>query len=742
VFRKNYKYLIFHFLFFIFYFSWVLPLWADYVPNELVVRFKPDVIRLPKGVSVASVKAAEVRASSVRALSEKYGVTKYEQIYAKALEIMPSWKHLADDYLLTFTTGEVLSAVEDFRKDPNVLYASPNYVVRAFLLPNDPGLSKQWGLFTIEATRAWDKTVGSATFEIAVLDTGIDYDHEDFVGKVDTKNAWNFTVSPGNSNARDDYGHGTEVSGVIAAVTDNGKGIAGMDWRAKILPIKVLNNEGKGSFAEISAGLAYVTSLKATWEETGGSSGVNVVAINMSLGDYTFDSTCQTRCQEAYNHDIVLVAAAGNDGVETPTYPAYYSTVMAVAATDPNDKRSVWPLVGKSSNYGTWIDVCAPGSGIYSTDMSGGYSYSDGTSLAAPFVTGLAALLKASNGSLTNAMIVNRIKESTDNIDALNPGFEGKLGTGRINAFLALLGLSAQITSPESGAFVKGKINIYGTASGWAFAGYTLEAVSGSTKIPLVSSTSSVESGLLGSWETTNYNGNYELVLRSYSSNGATAESRVPITVDNVSPEANISDPTSESSRAGKFNIIGTAKDLNFDHYVLQYKSATSTNFETIGTYYLPVENGVLGTWETSGLKGRYYLRLQAWDKAGNTSEDLIALNIIEAAPTKELQPQTGNLPLTYALPNPFVRSQTSEVSFVYNLEGNFNAVIYLFDINGNLIWQKSYQAGENGGKSGPNNPSWNGENLFGERVPNGVYLYQIVADRRVIGRGKIIVLN
>jgi len=721
-------------------------LWADYVPNELVVRFKPDVVRLPKGVSVASVKAAEIRASSVRALSEKYGVTKFEQIYAEALKIMPSWKHLADDYLLTFATGEVLSAVADFRKDPNVLNASPNYVVRAFLTPNDPYLPQQWGLFTIEATKAWDKTMGDTAFEVAVLDTGINYNHEDFQGKVDTINDRDFVN--GDYDAWDDFGHGTAVSGVIGAVTNNGKGIAGMDWKAKILPIKVLDNNGEGTFTEINQGIAYVTALKATWEATGGSSGVNIVAINMSFGDYTSNSDCQTRCQEAYNQGIVLVAAAGNGDVDWPTYPAYYPTVMAVAATDINDKRSEWTGIDpqthhiQKSNYGSWVDVSAPGSNIYSTHKDGGYSLNNGTSLAAPFVAGLAALLKASNNSLNNTMIVNRIKETADNIDALNPGFEGKLGTGRINAFRALLGLSAQITSPQSGAFIKGKVNVYGTASGWAFAGYTLEAVSGSTKIPIVTNANSVESGLLGTWDTTAYNGNYELVLCAYSFDGATAESRVSVIVDNTSPEVNISYPVSGASVAGILSIVGTAKDLNFDHYVLQYKPAASASYETIGIYYTPVENGVLGTWETSGLKGSYDLLLKAWDKAGNVSEYLISLNIAESPPAKELQPQIGNLPLTYALPNPFDRAQTSEANFVYALEGNFDTVIYLFDVNGNLIWQKSFQAGENGGKSGTNNPSWNGENLYGEKVPNGVYLYQIVADRRVIGRGKIIVLN
>ncbi|MGB9612944.1 MAG: hypothetical protein ACPL4K_02045, partial [Candidatus Margulisiibacteriota bacterium] len=145
---------------------------ADFVPGQLIVKFKPGIISLPQGLSVASLKAANISAASVRALSEKYGVTQLKQIYRKALEIMPSWKHLEDYYLLTFTKGEVAGAEQDFKKDPNVLEASPNSVVRAFAtIPNDPYFSNQWGLITIEAHKAWNYTQGATNSWVAVLDT-------------------------------------------------------------------------------------------------------------------------------------------------------------------------------------------------------------------------------------------------------------------------------------------------------------------------------------------------------------------------------------------------------------------------------------------------------------------------------------------------------------------------------------------------------------------------------------------
>ena len=188
--------------------------------------------------------------------------------------------------------------------------------------------------------------------------------------------------------------------------------------------------------------------------------------------------------------------------------------------------------------------------------------------------------------------------------------------------------------------------------------------------------------------------------------------------------------------------IAGKAKDQNFDRYVLEYGAGTSpATYQNIGTFYASVESGALGTWETSGLSGDYVLRLTAYDRAGATSAASAALNIASVAPTRQVVAQTA-LPPTFALPNPFDRTSTNETSFVYNLEGNFNTTLYLFDLNGNLLWRKNYAVGENGGKAGANNPAWDGQNLYGERVPNGVYFYQIATDQKVIGRGKIIVLN
>ncbi len=716
-------------------------------------------------MAAASVKAASISAASVMSLNARYGITQLRQLYRDALDIYPAWKHLEDDYVLVFPADkDVRQAVRDYGKDANVVSASPNYRVYAFdTTPNDPLLSEQWGLTKIQAQKGWDRTTGTSDAMVAVLDSGIKYNHEDFAGRVNLTYAKDYVN--GDDNPMDDYGHGTAVSGVIGAATNNAKGVAGLNWNAQILPIKVLNSIGGGVMSDTCAALAYLAALRATWEATGGASGANVVAVNMSLGQYNDDvkilhngvyeyqeqnpNGIKDRCQDAYNQGITLVAAAGNGDVDWNTYPAYYPTVIAVAATDSSDIRSQWsnidPTTGRTqaSNYATWVDVSAPGTEIMTVDWGGSYSRWSGTSLSCPFVAGLASLMKAANPALSVAQVMNQIGASADNIDSLNPSYAGKLGSGRINAYMALAGYIKEITSPASGDYIKGVKPVLGTASGWNFLRYELDALrSGSVEVNIISTTESVESGTLANWNTAGLNGEYSLRLRVVLQDLSSTDASVTVFVDNTTPEAAITSPLDGATAEGRVTILGKATDQYFDRYLLEYGAGASpSSYQAIGTFYISVESGALGTWETAGLSGYYRLRLTAYDRAGTSSIASILLNLLGEPPTKEVTPQAG-LPLTFGLPNPFDRTATSETSFVYNLSGNFNVTIYLFDLNGNLIWRKSYLAGENGGKAGANNPAWNGQNLFGERAVNGLYFYQVTADQKILARGRLIVLN
>jgi hypothetical protein len=231
--------------------------------------------------------------------------------------------------------------------------------------------------------------------------------------------------------------------------------------------------------------------------------------------------------------------------------------------------------------------------------------------------------------------------------------------------------------------------------------------------------------------------------LTVYATSGGTDESVVSFYVDNTTPLAQISSPAAGATVEGAIDIIGTASDQYLDRYVLEYgQGIAPTSYQAIGTFYSSVTSGSLASWETAGLSGNYMLRLTAYDKVGASAAATRLIYVsAEAVPDKEVV-REDSLPLTYALPNPFDRSLVSSITFNYSLNANFETKIYLFDLSGNLLWQQSYAAGENGGKSGLNDPAWDGSDLFGGRVANGIYVYQVVVGSRVIGRGKVIVIN
>lgn len=690
--------------------------------SQIIVKFKPGWVALPK-----------IRASSLRALNQKHGVYKVEQLFKKILEIRPDMKELEDEYVLTFSpTVDAETVAQDFRRDPNVETASTNKTFRAFnTTPNDPYFSQQYAATNMKLPQAWDKTTGTNEVKVAVLDTGVNYLHEDLQSKVVLSDGYNFVAN--TSDPMDDHSsmHGSCVSGLIAAASNNAKGIAGVNWYAKIIPVKVLDSAGEGSMANILQGIEWA---RAT--------GANV--INMSFGQYLADSSLQQHCQNAYNDGIVLVAAAGNGAVNWPTYPAYYSTVLAVAAVDSTDKRSVWSGIDpvtlqiQASNYGDWVDVAAPGTAVVSTYQgTNSYSSNNGTSFSSPLVAGLAALIKSAYPTFTNRQIMDRITSEADNIDALNPGFEKKLGSGRANAYLAVAGVVAKLTSPASGAYLKGSIDISGTAAGWDFNCYTLEAVAanGSVAATIETSVASVESGLLGRWNSAGFSGRYTLRLKVFTHSSETASLESVVYLDNTTPEAQVTSFVSGATLEGSVAIQGTASAFYINKYVLDYQSISNPAIiGTIKTGYVSTTAGTLGTWETAGLEGRYRLHLTTYSLAGAVSVTTYEVTVLPSAPDKRAASSTA-----LAVPNP----ATGEVSFRYTLAGNFNTKIYLFDVAGNLIWQKNYLAGENGAKSGENTPTWNLQNTVSNtRTPNGIYLFMIVSDQKSVAKGKLIVIN
>lgn len=314
-------------------------------------------------------------------------------------------------------------AVSSYAKDKHVEYAEPNYV--AFALTDDVFFTNQWALNNtgqitcnnvgdictagtldadIDAPEAWVQTIGDFDIKIAILDSGIDQDHPDLMGKITVNK--NFS---GSDTYDDRYGHGTHVAGIAAANTNNSQGVAGIGYQSSLMNYKVLGDDGYGAYSWIANGIIEAAN-----------DGADV--INLSLGSSQRSTTLESAINYAWNKGVVIAAAAGNSNNSSKTYPAYYSNCIAVAATTNNDVKASF------SSYGSWVDVAAPGENVYSTfpnhdfflqteyGRSNDYDFGNGTSMSTPFVAGIAALIRAKDQSLSNQEIRNRIEQTADKI--------------------------------------------------------------------------------------------------------------------------------------------------------------------------------------------------------------------------------------------------------------------------------------------------------------------------------------
>lgn len=313
---------------------------------------------------------------------------------------------------------------------PSVAFAELDTVVRGTDMPNDPDLDDSGKMYTpgvLGLEAAWGITTGSPDVVIAVLDTGIAKDHPEFVGKF----LPGYDFHNNDADPSDDHGHGSHVGGIAAAAVNNGEGIAGICGQCTVMPVKVLNENNAGSWSGVSAGIIYAAD-----------EGAHV--ISLSLGSSTGSETVKVAIQHALDAGAIVVAAAGNSSSDSPFYPAAYDGVIAVAATDAQDER--WSL----SNYGSYIDVSAPGSSVYSTfydldNAYGGYAFMSGTSMAAPHVSGLIGLLLSQQPTRTPDDIESLLFNTS--ADLGTEGWDPYFGHGRIDPVAAL---TADVSDPRT----------------------------------------------------------------------------------------------------------------------------------------------------------------------------------------------------------------------------------------------------------------------------------------------------
>ncbi|WP_246943150.1 S8 family peptidase [Bacillus pinisoli] len=347
-----------------------------YKSGEVIVKFKDKV--------VVSDEASIVQSVDGEVLHD--GVVKSDFKVLKVKDVEKAIKHL--------------------EKNPNIEYVEPNYIFTTTWTPNDTYYNNyQYGIKNTYTNLAWDVTKGSSSQEIAIIDTGVDYTHPDLDGK--TIKGYDFVDN--DYNPMDLNGHGTHVAGIAAAETNNATGIAGTAPNTRILAVRVLDANGSGSVTDIADGIRYAADAGAE-------------VINLSLGCDCSTTTLQNAVNYAWNKGVVLVAAAGNDGVSTTFEPASYTNVIAVGAVDSLNRKASF------SNYGTWVDVVAPGVDIAATYPGNRYVYMSGTSMASPYVAGLAALLKGQGRS--NVQVRQAIELTADSVSGT-----GTYSTyGRINS--------------------------------------------------------------------------------------------------------------------------------------------------------------------------------------------------------------------------------------------------------------------------------------------------------------------
>jgi serine protease len=423
-----------------------MPDGSKYLADRFIVTIRTGVT--PLEIGKASGGKAISGVTSIDYLCLTQNVTQIEPWYPGIIKT-PSLAELVNRmYIIHVAPGsDVINAREAFRGSPDIEYSDVYDIPELFYTPNDPQRTSQWHLTKIQAYQAWDLFRGDTTrvAVIGIVDTGVYYTHPDLApnmwvnsaedlngngikdagdingvdddgnGYIDDVIGWDLARND-NNPAEDSPIHGTHVAGCASEATDNSLNGAGIGFHARIMAVKGGSHD---TLTAVYQGLTYAAD-----------NGANV--INCSWGSSQLVPQYQGIINNCWNSGVIVVAAAGNNGTNARVYPGAYNNVLSVASTMSSDVKSDF------SSYGTWVDVSAPGSGIFSTWSTNQFVNMDGTSMASPITAGLVGLLRAAHPDWSNQDVVDAVISTTDNIDSQNPSYVGQLGSGRINAFRAL----------------------------------------------------------------------------------------------------------------------------------------------------------------------------------------------------------------------------------------------------------------------------------------------------------------
>lgn len=439
-------------------FIYTQNIYKDYTDGVIYVKYtvggqkKIGQITNPKDIPIN-------RMIGLSEISTKYGITKVTK---------PFWAAIDDDHLQRIyrvyfhDAAKVDQLINELNEKNFIEYAEKVPITKTFITPNDPSYGSQWFLTKINAPNAWNVFNGNSNITIAIVDNAVQITHtdlsanvwvnpneipnnnidDDLNGFVDDINGYDVADDDNNPNPPNTiFDHGTHCAGDAAARTNNSTGIAAIGWNLKIIGVKATRDVGSSASIEVGYdGIIYAVRAKAR-------------VISCSWGGSGSAASEQSVINYAWNKGSIIVAAAGNNGNSTPIYPGAYNNVFCVASTGSTDVKSNF------SNYGTWVDICAPGENIYSTIPNNSYGSMSGTSMATPITAGLCGLVWAKNPTMSPQAVLNCITTTAANIYTIsgNSSYSGQLGAGRIDAYQALLCAQSSTNNPPIANFTSDK---------------------------------------------------------------------------------------------------------------------------------------------------------------------------------------------------------------------------------------------------------------------------------------------